>query len=51
MKFILFFEVIRSKPMLKLNVILHQAFLKDKKEEIGMHSRARPTVLLYFDKV
>ena len=40
--FILFSEVIRIKPMLQLNGILNQALLKDKTEEIGNHSRARP---------
>ena len=44
MYFILFSEVIRSKPMLKRNKIFNQALLKDKKEEIGIHSRARPTI-------
>ena len=34
MNFILLPEVIRIKPMLKLNEILNQALLKDKIEEI-----------------
>ena len=42
MNYVLFFEVIQSKPMLKLNEILNQALLKDIKEEIGIHSQARP---------
>ena len=33
--------------MLKLNEILNQALLKDKKEEMRIHNRARPTILLY----
>ena len=47
MNFILFAEVSRSKPMLKLNEILNQALWIDKKEEIDIHSRTRPTILLY----
>ena len=47
MSFILLSEVIRIEWMLKLNAILNQALLKDKIEEIGIHSRARPTILLY----
>ena len=35
MNFILFSEVIRSKPMLKLNEIFNQALLKDKKEDLA----------------
>ena len=46
MNFILFSEVIRSKPMLKVNEIFNQALLKDEKEEISIHSRARPTIRL-----
>ena len=45
--FILLSEVIRIKPILKLNEILNQALLKDKIEEIGIQSRALPTILLY----
>ena len=44
MKFILISEVIRSKPMLKRNKIFNQALLKDKKEEIDIHNRARTTI-------
>ena len=51
MNFILLSEVIRIKPMLKLNEILNQALLKDKIEEIGIHSRARPTILLYLFQI
>ena len=47
MNFILFYEVIQIKPTLKLNEILNQALLKEKIEEICIHSRARPTILLY----
>ena len=35
------------KAMLKLNEILNQALLKDKIEEIGIHSRGRRTTHLY----
>ena len=47
---------ILSKPMLKLNEIFNQALLKDKKQEIVIHSRARPTiysllVLNWFKKI
>ena len=45
--FILLSEVIRIKPILKLNEILNQALLNDKKEEIGIHNRTLPTLLLY----
>ena len=38
MNFILLSEVIRIKPMLKLSEILNQALLKDKIEEIGIHT-------------
>ena len=47
MNFILLSEVIRKKPMLKLNEILNQTLLKDKIEKIGIHSPARPSILLY----
>ena len=47
MNFILFSEVTRSKPMLKLNAIFNRTLLKDKKEDIGIQSRAQPTILLY----
>ena len=47
MNFILLSEVIRIKPMLKLNEILNRALLKYKIEEIGIHTRARPTILLH----
>ena len=43
MNSILLSEVVR----IKLNEVLNQALLKDKIEEIGIHSRARPTILLY----
>ena len=41
---VLFTALIRSKPMLKLNEIFKQALLKAKKEKIGIHSGARPTI-------
>ena len=44
--FILFSGVSRGKP-LKGNGILNKALCIDKKEEIGIHSRAWPTILLY----
>ena len=47
MNLILLSEDIRVKPLLKLNEIVNQALLKDKIEEIDIHSRARPTILLY----
>ena len=43
MNSILLSEVVR----IKLNEVLNQALLKDKIEEIGIHSRARPTILFF----
>ena len=38
---------LQGYPRLKLNEILNQVLLKLIKKEIGVDSRARPTILLY----
>ena len=47
MNFILIYEVSRCKPRLKLNGISNHVLLNVPKQEIGILSWARPTILLY----